>query len=340
MANLQDTTIDDDGFLKLPAGSDAQRPGSPVSGDFRFNTDLGGIEYYTGTEWLAMGLGNADITASVSPQTNGAFSYYPYTSDGTLTVTGSVATVDILIVAAGGGGAADSEAGGGGGAGGVLYAQSYSLPPGEYAVTVGSGGRPNTTIGGSQGEDGENSSLGSFIALGGGGAGDQNTNGRSGGSGGAGGGIDSSEPRTNGGNATQPGNTPAGFVGLGEDGGSCTQPSGDMGGGGGGATQAGFVVTGASYGGGDGGDGVDISNVWSDSYIQNFGDSGVFAGGGGGGSNTGQEGPPGDGGGGRGGLNRNAASGQANTGGGGGGSDGANAGTGGSGFVLVRWGGF
>ena len=52
MANLKDTTINDDGFLTLPSGADGVRPGSPAAGMLRFNTSSNNVEYYNGTYWL------------------------------------------------------------------------------------------------------------------------------------------------------------------------------------------------------------------------------------------------------------------------------------------------
>lgn len=50
MADLKNLTINDTGFLKLPAGTEAQRPGG-AAGDTRFNTDTGQIETYDGSTW-------------------------------------------------------------------------------------------------------------------------------------------------------------------------------------------------------------------------------------------------------------------------------------------------
>ena len=52
MATVKNTLIDDDGFLKIPAGTIAQRPSSPVIGDFRYNTDDEAYEVYDGIEWV------------------------------------------------------------------------------------------------------------------------------------------------------------------------------------------------------------------------------------------------------------------------------------------------
>jgi hypothetical protein len=54
MASLSSLTINDTGFIKLPSGTTAQRPGSPTSGSIRFNTDADMYEYYDGTVWRSV----------------------------------------------------------------------------------------------------------------------------------------------------------------------------------------------------------------------------------------------------------------------------------------------
>ena len=51
MASLKSLTINDNGFFKLPTGTDAQRPGSPTEGGIRYNTTHGGKEIYRGNRW-------------------------------------------------------------------------------------------------------------------------------------------------------------------------------------------------------------------------------------------------------------------------------------------------
>lgn len=46
MSNLRTTTVNDTGFLKLPAGTTAQRP-TPEVGMIRYNTDIQNVEYYS-----------------------------------------------------------------------------------------------------------------------------------------------------------------------------------------------------------------------------------------------------------------------------------------------------
>ena len=61
MATLKNTTISDTGFLKIATGTNAQRPGSPVLGDFRYNTEEEVFELYNGAEWVGAGGGGAGL---------------------------------------------------------------------------------------------------------------------------------------------------------------------------------------------------------------------------------------------------------------------------------------
>jgi hypothetical protein len=53
-----DPEFNSTGYMGLPTGTDAQRPGSPSIFDFRGNTDQGCIEYYTGSAWACVGSGD------------------------------------------------------------------------------------------------------------------------------------------------------------------------------------------------------------------------------------------------------------------------------------------
>jgi len=52
MASLQSLTINDTGYLRIPIGTTAQRPGSPVAGMMRYNSDYSVNEYYDGNYWI------------------------------------------------------------------------------------------------------------------------------------------------------------------------------------------------------------------------------------------------------------------------------------------------
>jgi len=265
-------------------------------------------------------------------------------------------SIDYLVVGGGGGGGGRDASGGGGG-GGVLSNLSTpgldpasAAPGGVLPVNVGGGGAGGgVSIGGGaagQGANGENSSLGSIVALGGGGGGSYNTAGKAGASGGGGG-----RP-----NAGGTGTTGQGFDGGSGSGGTNTGAStADAGAGGGGAGTAGANgVAGTS--GGAGGDGLAIGflspSLATDLGIGEVSGSDVYFGGGGGGTphRNGTNVLSGDGGLGGGGAgapagNVLATGGTANTGGGGGAARSATnatlgtGGQGGSGMVLARYAG-
>jgi len=54
MANLKNTTINNTEYMQLPVGTTAQRPGSPVNGDTRFNSQFKVVETYMDNAWKYM----------------------------------------------------------------------------------------------------------------------------------------------------------------------------------------------------------------------------------------------------------------------------------------------
>lgn len=52
MSTLKNTTINDTGYLQLPVGTTAQRPGSPLAGQTRYNSSIKTVEWYTGSNNL------------------------------------------------------------------------------------------------------------------------------------------------------------------------------------------------------------------------------------------------------------------------------------------------
>lgn len=52
------------GAIRIPKGSTAQRPGGPISADFRFNTDINNLEFYTGTIWQSLSAGGTVTSVS------------------------------------------------------------------------------------------------------------------------------------------------------------------------------------------------------------------------------------------------------------------------------------
>jgi hypothetical protein len=227
---------------------------------------------------------------------------------------------DILVVAGGGGGGRANEPtyAGGGGAGGLQYINTLAFTPGKFEVVVGAGG--------SEGVNGRNSYIGTFVSIGGGYGGSRN-NSLDGQNGGSGGGTFAGSGRVTG----------SGTIGQGNNGGFGGLFGATQGGGGGGAGSAGLGSTAGASDAGFGGSG---------SYIASFAEigglpAGWFAGGGGGGGRANGGGIGGGGTGATSGATHGNRTGSVNTGGGGGGGTetaygGSN---GGSGIVAIRYNG-
>ena len=99
------------GSAIIPAGTQAQRNGSPAAGNFRFNTDLAKFEGYNGTTWGAVGGGatgggsdavfvenDKTVTANYTiPATKNAMSTGPVTINSGVTVTVSAGARYVVI---------------------------------------------------------------------------------------------------------------------------------------------------------------------------------------------------------------------------------------------------
>jgi len=323
------TTILGQHALSLPQGTTAQRPSSPTNGMVRFNTDLNYVEEYRQGQWQPLSnvftaVGGVETTATV-----GGVNYkiHTFTSSGSFQVLSGTSQVDFLLVAGGGGSDswANTNVVGGSGAGGLITSDDVgqiSVIVGSYPIVVGAGGAG--VIGEAvRGNNGVNSSVFNYAAVGGGRG--SYSNGASGGSGGGGGsGTESASP-----SGDNPSSGGAGTSGQGNAGGSCNGTAGAGGGGGRGAsgTSPGTTLT-----GGAGGSGRSISITGTSTF---------YAGGGGGTGRTASAGGAGGaGGGGAGGSQSvNPTPGTANTGGGGGGSKVTSTvpGSGGSGIVIIRY---
>ena len=102
-------SISGTGYIDIPAGNNAQRPGSPNTGMLRFNTSISRYEGYDGSSWGQLGgaggssgdgvfyENDTNVTASYTISTNkNAMSAGPITINNGVTVTvptGSVWTV-------------------------------------------------------------------------------------------------------------------------------------------------------------------------------------------------------------------------------------------------------
>jgi len=83
-------------YFELPAGTTAQRPGSPTAGDFRYNTDDSVAEYYNGTSWVQLSSGGAtNGIAQARLEWNSNTSIHMVGVDGTdMEINGEIVDVD------------------------------------------------------------------------------------------------------------------------------------------------------------------------------------------------------------------------------------------------------
>lgn len=128
--------------MALPNGTTGQRNGTPTAGDLRYNSTLGGTEYWNGTAWVTLGL-----TPTVTRLTGGASSYVPPTG-----------CIRLRVRMCGGGGAGGSAGGGTGstttfggwsavgGGGGGGGGTSISQPPGGAGGAGGTTGTGTTVV--------------------------------------------------------------------------------------------------------------------------------------------------------------------------------------------------
>jgi hypothetical protein len=94
-------SITSTGFLLVPVGTTAQRPGTPAVGEIRYNSDLGSFEGYANGAWGQLGGGatgggndqvfvenGVEVTTSYTfPTGKNAMSVGPITIDASATVT-------------------------------------------------------------------------------------------------------------------------------------------------------------------------------------------------------------------------------------------------------------
>ena len=140
MATLKNTTINDTGFIQVPAGNTAQRPGSSANGAIRYNSNKGVVEIYDGVGWKNSRGGIVEATSSGNVHTcivDDIYKTHIFTGNGTFSVTQG-GMVEYLLVGAGGGGGMDM---GGGGAGGAVIEGTFEVAATtSYTITVGIGG--------------------------------------------------------------------------------------------------------------------------------------------------------------------------------------------------------
>ena len=87
-----DSTFSSSGALTISKGNTASRPGSPVSGMFRFNTTDSAFEGYNGTSWTSVG------GANVTNDTSTATALYPLFANVTTGAATSVFTSNAKLL--------------------------------------------------------------------------------------------------------------------------------------------------------------------------------------------------------------------------------------------------
>lgn len=367
----QDVTFNANSAVTIPSGTTADRPGTPVNGMVRYNSNTAVIEGYANSTWV--NIGTPPTPAQVSDANNTSTGYFSiplgtteqrpadpqlgsmrwnsntasmevYVGSSTWSNVAASAgiayPVQFLLVAGGGAGGSSSYGAGGGGAGGVIYNTTTVIPGTSYSITIGGGGVGITT---GYGTSGGNSSFSTIATAIGGGAGGR-WDGNLGTAGGSGGGSGASSAGGYGATLTVGGSGTAGQGNAGGGGYYGPSPPGSITGGGGG---------GAGAKGANGGYGNGATNGPGGSGLP-YSISGTFTyyGGGGGAGGTvyspwlSYPGGGGQGGGGPGGYGGPGVSGTNNSGGGGGGcgvdsgSSGAYyGGNGGSGVFYISYSG-
>ena len=342
-AEVSDEANTSTGYFDLPAGTTAQRPGTPNSGNIRYNTTLEALEMHDGTNWIIVKTSFAATGGTVTDVAG--YRVHTFTSSGTFTVSKGSTDVEYLVIAGGGGGDSNRGAGGGGAGGyrcsvtgessggGAAAETKLNVTTGSYTVTIGAGGVGRPYNGSPDSANGSNSVFGSITSIGGGWGNSNNRaspyNGNSGGSGGGAGAA------AGGGGSGGAGTTGQGYAG-GNTSGTATATDVEAGAGGGGAGAVGGSTSSSTAA--NGGAGVSSSITGT----------AVTRGGGGGGGKNGSSSGAGAGGAGGGGAGCAgsgtqsglfATAGTANTGGGGGagGANAANGANGGSGIVIIRY---
>ena len=270
-----------------------------ATGEIIYNASDSVMQVWTGTLWETVKF-KPPINVSggtISDSARSGYITHTFTSPGNFVTDGSLESSEIFVIGGGAGGGG-RRYGAGGGAGGAMFASSVTLSSGTYGVSIGSGGNGGAAASSPGGNDGGHGSDGGNSIFnpggpqqrqgtGGGGGAAYNPPNFQGRSGGCGGGA-SSYPNKAGGSTTQP-SAPGPGTDYGQPGGAYQNPSSGITGGagwapsgGGGCGQAGFGTPAAGpnqqvRGGGNGGDGVQLSISGTATYYGGGGAGGSFS---------------------------------------------------------------
>lgn len=157
------------GSVKIPVGTTAQRPSSPLNGMIRFNTTLNEFEIYGNGGWKV--LSEPFLAEGGTKTISGSNVTHTFTSSGSFVVSGQK-TVDVTVLGGGGGGGSGFQAWATGGGGGGFARGTFNLESGTFPVVVGAGGSgqtlcDNNVSGGAGGTSSFNSTFAGFGGLGG-----------------------------------------------------------------------------------------------------------------------------------------------------------------------------
>jgi len=253
---------------------------STANGTLVYNSSINQLEVYANNQWQRVvqkepfAVSGGTISNDVN---RAAFVTHTFTSPGNFVTAGQITSAEIFVIGGGGGGGANRY-GAGGGAGGAMLATGVTLDPGTYSVSIGSGGNGGSPP--AQGSDGGNTVFGpggpqqrQGTGGGGGGSYDSTTNGRPGGCGGGAG----SRPGSTGGPSSQP-SAPGSGTDYGNRGGNYnTSGNGWAPLGGGGTGSAAVDSSTQIKGGGNGGDGVQLSISGTATYYGGGGGGSIYA---------------------------------------------------------------
>lgn len=73
LTNVEAATFTGTGYVKVPSGTDAQRPGAPADGMFRYNTTTNTFEGYVNGAWGPIGGGGGATGGGVAPNKDDIF---------------------------------------------------------------------------------------------------------------------------------------------------------------------------------------------------------------------------------------------------------------------------
>ena len=89
-SQIYDVNSTSTGAFDMPSGTTAQRPGSPNSGQTRFNSTSGSLEFYDGTEWISTNL--IPTITSITGNINDG-----YSSNLVFAITNNTDSVDVVF---------------------------------------------------------------------------------------------------------------------------------------------------------------------------------------------------------------------------------------------------